>query len=265
MLESKRRATIFFILSLLLAATAGFLVLHKVQNMNSNLGTLVKVYVAKSNIPSRTLIKPSDVKTDEIPKKYLRDYHITDSNDLINKVSVVPLSSGDIITKNILKRAAELVNENDRIITMMQSNKVYFDESLEAQDRVDIIVSDQFSGNKQTSVFMTDVKVVSVAMVKGSFKGARLEIPFDMVPRLINFQNYADNIRIVKANVGKEHMNTKPTSSEGQNSTSNDARNENKNVVDEKAPSKINENKGENSVIEKEQTQKDQPKKNSSK
>lgn len=49
MLESKRRAIIFFILSLLLALTAGLLVLKKVQAINDNLGTMVKVYVAKGD------------------------------------------------------------------------------------------------------------------------------------------------------------------------------------------------------------------------
>ncbi|MBS4175844.1 flagella basal body P-ring formation protein FlgA [Bacillus sp. FJAT-49736] len=241
MLESKRRAMIFLILSLLLAAIAGFLVLKKVQDINANLGTLVKVYVANTNIPSRTLIKPSDVRTDEIPKKYLRDYHITNTEDLVNKVSVVPLSAGDIITKNILKQATAVLNENDRLLTLMQSDKVYFDEPLEAQDRVDIVVSDQFSGKKQTYIFMSDVKVVRVAKEKNSFKGVQLEIPITQVPKLIHYQNYADSIRIVKANVGKEHNSTEAAASEVVNSPIDSNQDEKSNV-------KENEQKESNKV-----------------
>ena len=43
MLESKRRSIIFFVLSVLLALTAGFLVMNKVRALNNNLGTMVKV------------------------------------------------------------------------------------------------------------------------------------------------------------------------------------------------------------------------------
>lgn len=68
MLESKRRSIIFFILSVLLALTAGFLVMNKVRALNNNLGTMVKVYVASTDITSRTLITLDNVRIEEIPK-----------------------------------------------------------------------------------------------------------------------------------------------------------------------------------------------------
>lgn len=68
MLESKRRSIIFFVLSVLLALTAGFLVMNKVRALNNNLGTMVKVYVASTDITSRTLITLDNVRIEEIPK-----------------------------------------------------------------------------------------------------------------------------------------------------------------------------------------------------
>lgn len=204
MLESKRRSIIFFVLSVLLALTAGFLVMNKVRALNNNLGTMVKVYVASTDITSRTLITLDNVRIEEIPKKYLRDYHITDSNDLINKVSVVPLSKGDVITKNMLKQASSVLKENDRLITLMRSERVVFDEPLESLDRVDIIVSHQFNGKQETIIFMEDVKVARVAKKKNEFSGVQLEVPLEKAPELIHMQNYADSVRIVKANVGKK-------------------------------------------------------------
>ncbi|MCM3241022.1 flagella basal body P-ring formation protein FlgA [Heyndrickxia oleronia] len=205
MLESKRRAIIFFILSLLLALTAGLLVLKKVQAINDNLGTMVKVYVAKGDISSRAIITPENVTTDEIPKKYLKDYHVTKTEDLLNKVAVVPLSDGDMITKNILKQASAVVEEKNRLVTLMQSDRVYFDEPLEALDRVDIIVSERFSGKEETKFFMKDVKVARVAKEKSKFKGIQVEIPQSLVPELIHMQNYADSVRIIKSNVGQSN------------------------------------------------------------
>jgi Flp pilus assembly protein CpaB len=204
MLESKRKAIIFIILSVLLALTAGFLVLKKVQALNTNLGTSVQIYVASKEISSRMLITPENIKTEEIPKKFLKDYHITDAKELVNKVSVVPLSSGDVITRNILKQAASVVEENNRLITLMKSERVFFDEPLEALDRVDIIVSHRFSGKEETSIFMKDVKVARVAKKDDDFQGVQLEVPLEKAPELIHMQNYSDSLRIVKANVGKK-------------------------------------------------------------
>jgi Flp pilus assembly protein CpaB len=205
MLESKRKAIIFIVLSILLAVTAGFLVLKKVQALNTNLGTSVKIFVADKEIASRSLITPDNVKTEEIPKKFLRDYHVTNVDQLINKVSVVPLSTGDMITTNILKRASSVVDENNRLITLMQNERVYFDEPLESLDRVDIIVSHRFNDKEETTVFMKDVKVARVAKDKSKdFKGVQLEVSMEKAPELIHMQNYADSLRIIKANVGKQ-------------------------------------------------------------
>ncbi|MBS4179502.1 Flp pilus assembly protein CpaB [Lederbergia citrea] len=203
MLESKRKAIIFFVISLLLALTSGFLVLKKVKALNNNLGTMVQIFVANEDIPSRALIRPEDIKMEEIPQKYLRDYHITNAEELMNKVSIVPLSTGDIITKNMLKQASSVVEENNRLITLMQADRIFFDEPLEAMDRVDIIVSHRFNSKEETSVFMKDVKVARVAKEKNKFKGVQLEVPLEAAPELIHMQNYADSVRIVKANVGK--------------------------------------------------------------
>jgi Flp pilus assembly protein CpaB len=207
MLESKRKAIIFIVLSVLLAVTAGFLVLKKVQALNTNLGTSVKIYVAGKDISSRSLITPENVKTNEIPKKFLKDYHITNADELVNKVSVVPLSEGDIITKNILKQASSVVDENNRLITLMQNERVFFDELLEALDRVDIIVSHRFNGKEETTLFMKDVKVARTAKKDNKFKGVQLEVSIEKAPELIHMQNYADSLRVIKANVGKQEAN----------------------------------------------------------
>ncbi|MBS4210383.1 SAF domain-containing protein [Bacillus sp. FJAT-50079] len=203
MLESKRKAIIFFVISLLLALTAGFLILKKVQSLNTNLGTMAEVVVANVDVSSRALIRPEDVTLEEIPQKYLKEYHITNVEELINKVSIVPLSAGDMITKNMLKQASAVVEENNRLITLMESDRIIFDEPLEALDRVDIIVSHRFDNKEETSFFMKDVKVSRVAKESNKFKGVQLEIPLDTAPQLIHMQNYADSVRIVKANVGK--------------------------------------------------------------
>jgi Flp pilus assembly protein CpaB len=205
MLESKRRAIIFFVLALVFALVSGFLVLKKVQSLNTELGTMVTIFIADDEIKSRGLITKSNVKLEEIPKKYLRDYHITDEEDLYNQVTVVPLSPGDVITKNILKPASVAIEKSNRLISMLQSDRVFFDEELAESDRVDIIVSHRFNGKEETSIFMKDVKVARVAPKKKKvFQGVQLEVSLEQAPQLIHMQNYADSVRIVKANAISE-------------------------------------------------------------
>ncbi|MED4585379.1 flagella basal body P-ring formation protein FlgA [Brevibacillus choshinensis] len=206
MLESKRRAIIFLTLSLILAATAGFLFLKKIKDLNSQLGEMVDIYVASTDIASRALIQPDQIKTMQIPKKYADHSYVTDKGSLKNQVTVVPLSEGEIITKNIIKPAATVRDQNNRLVTVYASGNIVFDQQVEALDRVDVIVSHEVNGKPATEVFMKDVPVAMVAKTDNQFKGVALEMPFEQVPAFIHQQHYAQVMRILKANVGKGEL-----------------------------------------------------------
>ncbi|KZE67337.1 flp pilus assembly protein CpaB [Fictibacillus phosphorivorans] len=214
MLESKRKAIIFITLSVLLAILAGVMFLQKVKALNNQLGDTTPVYVAKTEIPSRELIKPSQVKTIEIPNKYITNKHIIDKNKLANRVSIIPLSPDDVITTNMLKEASTVRDQNNRLVTVMSSEKVSFDQLLEASDRVDIIISHKFDDKPKTELFMSDVLVSSVGTKNGNFKGVALEVSAEDAPKLIHMQNYADSVRILKANVGRSESNNEQKKSE---------------------------------------------------
>ncbi|MEH7883207.1 SAF domain-containing protein [Bacillus sp. JJ1609] len=210
MLESKRRATIFLLLAFLLASVAGYLVYQKVKDLNSELGGMTKIYVAKSDIPARTLIQENQVTTMEIPNKfYVKDSHVVKKDELVNTVLVVPVSKGHIITENMLKPFSNLRNENNRLVSMYPSEKVQFDQVIEALDRVDIIVSTDDNGKQKTEIFMRDVPVAYADGEGKNFSGVALEVSMEDAPKLIHIQNYADKVRVLKANVGKgDTMNT---------------------------------------------------------
>ncbi|GAB3047808.1 SAF domain-containing protein [Virgibacillus ainsalahensis] len=229
MLESKRKALIFFLIAVALAVTSGFIVLQKVEALNTDLGTTVNIYMANGDISSRQIITPDDITTDEIPNKFLRDEHITDVEELINKVSVVPLSQGDVITKNMLKDASSVTDAENRLITLLRSDKVFFDEEPTALDRVDILVSQSFGDEPVTEVFMEDIKVARVASNDGDFAGVQVEVSNEKVAQLIHMQNYADSIRVVKANVGQlapeEENNNEQENNEDQQNNENQSNN----------------------------------------
>ncbi|UII56301.1 SAF domain-containing protein [Cytobacillus spongiae] len=205
MLESKRRAAIFLLLAFILALTAGYLVFNKVRDLNAELGGMTKVYVANGDIPVRTLIQENQITTVEIPNKFVNSAHLTeeDKDKLVNKVSVVPLTEGELITRNMLKPYTELRNENNRLIAMYPSEKVQFDQVIETLDRVDIIVSTNTNGEEKTEIFMRDVPVAFAQGEGSEFAGVALEVSMEDAPKLIHMQNYADKVRVLKANVGK--------------------------------------------------------------
>lgn len=206
MLESKRRAILFLTLSLLLAAAAGFLFLKKIKDVNAQLGEMVEIYVAGTDIASRSLITPDQLEPRQIPKKFADNSYITDKASLQNQVTVVPLSKGDIITKNIVKPATAVRDQNNRLVTVYASGNIVFDQQMEALDRVDVIVSRKVEGEPVTEVFMKDIPVAMVAKSNDEFRGVALEMPFEQVPAFIHQQHYADVMRILKANVGRGEL-----------------------------------------------------------
>ena len=215
MIEAKRRSAIFLLLAFVLAAATGYLVLEKVKDLNAELGGMTAIYIADGNIPSRTLITSAQVTKMDIPNKFVTESHILSETDLVDQVSIVPLNSGDIVTKNMIKPVSNLQNENNRLVTMYRTDKIQFDQVLAALDRVDIIVSTSSDGKRETELFMKDVLVAFAQGSDENFAGVAIEITAEDAPKLIHMQNYADHIRILKANVGQASVFEEPSEHAG--------------------------------------------------
>ncbi|MDN4492232.1 Flp pilus assembly protein CpaB [Ureibacillus aquaedulcis] len=214
MLEAKRRAAIFLLLAFILAAVAGYLVLEKVKQLNAELGGMVEVYVSNGDIPARTLLQSSQLTKMEIPQKFLTASHITDKSDIVGQVSVVPLKEGDIITQNMLKSYSNLQDENNRLVALYRTDKIQFDQEIAALDRVDIVVSIEEEGKKSTELFMKDVAVAFASGTGEKFAGIGVEVSSEDATKLIHMQNYAEYIRVLKANVGQEDEVSQKTTEE---------------------------------------------------
>lgn len=209
MQDAKRRALIFLVIALLLAAIAGFMFLQKVSAVDSRLGKVTTVYVAKKKITSREPLRPDFFEAKEVPAQFVQKSTVTNLDGIqvgnytlpIHQlVSVVPISEGELLTDNVLKLQSFLTANNKRMVTLSQSDKVRFDGSLEVNDRVDLIVSDQKNDGAETEIFMRDVPVVGVAEDDdGNVTGVGLEVSLDEAKKLIHKQNFAMSIRVLKA------------------------------------------------------------------
>ncbi|AXF56231.1 SAF domain-containing protein [Salicibibacter kimchii] len=208
MLESKRRAIIFLVLAFIVALIAGLLFFQQVQSLQTDLGGATEVYVADASVPSREMITEDNVSTMELPNRFVTSSHITDPAELENMVSVVPLTEGDLLVQNILRSYSDVTDENHRLVALHQGDGVQFDQELEALDRVDLVVSHSLEGEDETEILMSDVPVAMVMHggEENDMTGAAMEISTDDAAELIHMQNYADSIRVLKANLGESDV-----------------------------------------------------------
>ncbi len=210
MQDAKRRAMLFLVLALMLAAVAGFLFMQKVSAVDASLGDRVTVYVAAQNITSRQQLKPEYFKPVEVPEQFVQESVVTNLEAIELQennpfpvdsfVSVVPLAEGDLLTKNVLLMKNYLQSNDKRMVTIQRSERAVFDGTFDYNDLVDIIVSEQRGNQPETIVFMNDVPVVGVAKdQQGNITGLGLEMTLEQAKQFIHKQNFSISIRILKA------------------------------------------------------------------
>ncbi|SIS90165.1 Flp pilus assembly protein CpaB [Kroppenstedtia eburnea] len=221
MQDAKRRAIIFAVLSVLLATVAGFLFLEETAALQAGLGAPTTVYVAKQEIASREILRPEFFEAKEIPSKYVTSSMVTDPAEIDGQVSVVPLGKGDQLTKSMLKPARQLNDGESRMVLLRTSDKVLFDDSFTAQDRVDIIVSyekDPKTGAEKpkTTVFMKDKLIVGVSKNQ---KSIGIELTLKEAEKLVYAENFAHSIRVLKA--PQEHDMKKDNEKDAQDDPKN--------------------------------------------
>ena len=141
--------------------------MQRVSAVEAQLGNEVTVFVAKTDIQPRQPLKPEQFEAVEVPQKFVQQSTVTNLNKINEFVTIVPLKKGDVLDSNLLKPAKELgTSGNKRLVYVPASDRIVFDQPLNAQDRADIIVSwGGDDGSKRTVIFDTDVLVA--AAVRG--------------------------------------------------------------------------------------------------
>ncbi|MFC4075483.1 hypothetical protein [Salinithrix halophila] len=196
MQDAKRRAMIFAMLSVVLAAIAAYYFLEQSNQLEAGLGDERVVLVAKKNIKSREPLKPEYFEEMPVPERYAKSNQVSNPSQLEGQVSVVALGKGDQLTTNVLRPITQLDDPSKRLVLLRASNRVLFDELFNAQDRVDIVVSYEKEGGGTTELLMNDKLVYSVA--QGN-KAVGLELNLKEAQALIKAENFAHSIRVIKA------------------------------------------------------------------
>lgn len=215
LLDSKRRAIIFFIFALLFAAIAGFMFLQKLQELNTGLGEMAEVYVASEAISPRSIITEESLETEELPKKYVSNSHITNLDQIVGKMSRISLNKGDLITTKMVKNLDhEPIGEN-RLVRIIHGGNVQFEVAPDFQDRIDLVVTREVDGKLETELFMEDVLVASkLTSESDEFIGASVEVSMEDAINLIHTELTAHHIRVLSANSGVYNIPEEPVEDE---------------------------------------------------
>lgn len=218
MLLSEHRARILLLLSLVLAGFAALRVYQQMQDVTEQLGGLVPIYVAATDIAAREPITKTMVMTISIPKRYVREEHVTDLSELEGNTSLIPLRKGEWISKSMLKPASFLDNARLRLVPVDASEKVYIDPYLKPFDRADLLISRKVDGGSpQTVIFRTDLEVADVTEGQENKPGKRvyISVPLELAPEILHVLHYSDYAYLLKASSLKptaETLKTRGTS-----------------------------------------------------
>ncbi|MCM3636236.1 hypothetical protein M3152_00785 [Sporosarcina luteola] len=205
MIDSKRKAIIFLTISFILAIVTAGVVLVQISQAQERLGEMIEVASVGKNVSSYTEINPDDIEWVKFPKTNAYSSFITDAKDLEDVITIVNLKSGDILTKNLVRKKLD-IPANERVVWLNATEIVLIDQSVMEGDLVDVIVSREIEKSVETKRLLSNVKVVQVDEDKeNNTESIKISLPIAEAEQLIHYQNFAKQIRVLRVNqVGDE-------------------------------------------------------------
>lgn len=208
MFESKRRALIFFFLSVAAALAAVFLFSDYVQRTQENMGEMIPVVIAKNAISAGEEIAPDKLGTKQIPKKYVLPSLLKSVDELKYKRSVVAIKEGDLITTSMLVDTTLVTGELRQI--QLRAPLAVFDDNIQFNDKVDLIytyeVPDQRGGTadqsdtRLTKILFEDVTVNSVTKTNDQISAIGVILPLSDSEKMVWALNFGKEVRVLKRN-----------------------------------------------------------------
>ncbi|WP_438431170.1 SAF domain-containing protein [Gorillibacterium sp. sgz500922] len=208
MFESKRRALIFFFLSMAAALAAVFLFSGYVQRTKENMGEMVPVMVAKKPIMAGQDITPDMLGTRQVPKKYVLPSLLKSADELRAKRSAVAVAEGDLLTSSMLVDTTLVTGELRQI--QLRAPLAVFDDTIQFNDKVDLLYTYELPGttntgggqqeNRQTKLLFENVTVNSVTKTDNQITALGIILPLSDSPKMVWALNYSKEVRVLKRN-----------------------------------------------------------------
>jgi pilus assembly protein CpaB len=134
----QRRGLVMLVLAAVGACAVFVGVASYVSQVNAEVGPRTTVYVAARDIPPFAAVTPDDVRTLEIPTKYVTDAAVTKDSDFLGQKSITTIRSGSYLSTEMLTSSSSLVDG-------MREISINFDAAdgingrVRPGDRVDVV------------------------------------------------------------------------------------------------------------------------------
>ncbi len=207
MIDSKRKAIIFLTISFILAVVTAGVVLVQISQAQERLGETVEVASVSEDVPSNSAIDMKDIEWVKFPKNSASSF-ITDKSELEEVITLIDLKEGDLLTKNLVRKKLD-IPANERVVWLNATDIVLEDQQVKVGDLVDIIVSRELERKVETKRLLSNIKVVE----RDKEGGIKISLPLEQAEKLIHYQNFAKQIRVLvvnQVNDNKETVGEKP-------------------------------------------------------
>lgn len=199
MIDSKRKAILFLTISFLLAIVTAGVVLVQISQAQERLGEMVQVASVANDVPSYSEIDADDIVWVEFPKSSAYSSFVTEKKDLEEVITIVNLKSGDLLTKNLIRKKLD-IPANERVVWLNATEIVLIDQQVTEGDLVDVIVSRELEKNVETKRLLSNIKVVQIEENLEGNESIKISLPLEEAEKLIHYQNFAKQIRVLRVN-----------------------------------------------------------------
>lgn len=160
----QRRGMVLIIVAVLGAIAVFAGVSSYVSNVNTKVGSKVEVLALKSARSAFAVIRQSDLKTVEVPKRWVDPHAITDPGQIVGHKLAIGVSAGSTLTSDLLVPPTDQT-QHQRFITVKVDAVTGGAATVHAGDSVDAyaVYADVEGLSKQVRVLVHDVKVVAVS------------------------------------------------------------------------------------------------------
>ncbi|MBJ6751638.1 Flp pilus assembly protein CpaB [Geomonas anaerohicana] len=187
------------VFSLLFAVAAGWLTYGYLQREMDSVKAVQpqRIVVAAADIPIGSAIKPSQLKIASWPKDSIPPGSANDTETVVSRVAIRPITKGDAVTEPKLKPKTGaagsgfmtyVVPQGHRAVTVAVNEVAGVAGFLTPSDRVDVIVTTSLPSNEKESIskiVLENVPVLATGQITDQKEGKPVVVPtvtLDLVP-----------------------------------------------------------------------------------
>lgn len=202
MREAKRHIAGFLGAALILSIITAYLVYERVQAVEAQLGERVDILVAAKDIPAQVPLSESDLARVSLPSAFLQPGMVTDPAEVVEKVSLVPLTRGALVLSQAVTERV-VIPDGKRVIRLYRSQVVQFDQDLMVGDAVDLIVTVAEADKKEltTKLLLAQMPLVEVDPARA---WVGVEVPETEAARVVGMQVAATQMYLLRVTPDKE-------------------------------------------------------------